>query len=152
MARSKNVGKTIISGVESENVSKPITISKTNIKKNSDKNSDFKSIFSDFGMTFFKFTVRAVELILLILIIMFLCIIAGNTCIPLLAYQMSAGFGLDQSTNIYVAFASWMLPMFFYVLLSAAGMFLLLKYIVRKIHNRFTAIIEKFENKKKESK
>lgn len=131
MAKIKNVGK--ITMTDKSNI-------KTGIKNNTK---------SSFGATSFKFFVRAVQYVVTSLIVGIICLLIGNTCLPIIAYQMSAGFGLEQGTNLYVAFASWMLPMLFYMILISAGTLFLLKFIIKKIHTRFNAVLEKFENKRK---
>lgn len=86
---------------------------------------------------------RVLEAIVLLFVVSTICLLIGSSAIPLLAYDMSEGFGLTQSTNIYIAIASWILPMLFYTLLIAAATFCVLKHFIRWNHAKFTALIDK---------
>lgn len=91
---------------------------------------------------------RIIEAVVLFITLSVICILIGNSGIPILAYEMSSGFGLTQSTNIYIAIASWILPMLFYTLLIAAASFCILKKYVKWVHAKFTNIINKPETTK----
>ena len=86
---------------------------------------------------------RVVEAVVLFVVVSLICLLIGSTIIPLLAYEMSAGFGLTQSTNIYIAFASWILPMLFYTLLITAATFCVLKKFIKWLHDETTNAINK---------
>lgn len=86
---------------------------------------------------------RIVEAVALFIVVSLICVIIGSTVIPLFAYEMSAGFGLTQSTNIYIAFASWILPMLFYTLLITAATFCVLKKFIKWLHNKINNAINK---------
>lgn len=86
---------------------------------------------------------RVIEAVVLFIVVSLISAIVGSTIIPLLAYEMSAGFGLTQSTNIYIAFASWMLPMLFYTLLITAATFCVLRKFIKWLHDETTNAINK---------
>lgn len=94
---------------------------------------------------------RVIEAVIIFLVITTVSVLIGSTAIPLLAYEMSAGFGLTQSTNIYIAMASWILPMLFYTLLITAATFCIFKRFLKWIHNKFTCIIDKPKMTEKET-
>ena len=96
-------------------------------------------------------TFRVIEAVIVFLVITTASVLIGSTAIPLLAYEMSAGFGLTQSTNIYIAIASWILPMLFYTLLITAATFCIFKRFLKWIHNKFTCIIDKSKMTEKET-
>ena len=96
-------------------------------------------------------TFRVIEAVIVFLVITMASALIGSTAIPLLAYEMSAGFGLTQSTNIYIAIASWILPMLFYTLLITAATFCIFKRFLKWIHNKFTCIIDKSKTTEKET-
>lgn len=86
---------------------------------------------------------RTVEAVILFLIVSIICVVTGSGIIPFFAYQISGSMGLTQSTNIYIAFASWILPMLFYVLLVTAFVFVALRKIIKALHSYMTKIINK---------
>lgn len=96
-------------------------------------------------------TFRVIEAVIVFLVISTLSALIGSTCIPLLSYEMAAGFELTQSTNIYVAIASWILPMLFYTLLITAATFCVFKRFLKWIHGKFTRIIDKPKMTEKET-
>lgn len=95
---------------------------------------------------------RIIEVVLLFITLSIICLLIGSSGIPLLAYEMSSGFGLTQTTNIYIAIASWILPMLFYTLLITAASFCILKRYIKWIHTKFTNIINKPEVTEEKSK
>lgn len=96
-------------------------------------------------------TFRVIEAVIVFLVITTVSALIGSTAIPLLAYEMSAGFGLTQGTNIYIAMASWILPMLFYTLLITAATFCIFKKFLKWIHGKFTCIINKPKMTEKET-
>ncbi len=94
---------------------------------------------------------RVIEAVILFMVISTLCILIGNTAIPMLAYDISAGVSLTQSTNADIAIASWIAPLLFYVLLITAATFCVFKRFIKWLHSKFTAIINKSELTEKET-
>lgn len=88
---------------------------------------------------------RTIEAAIVFFVVSVVSLTIGSTFIPLLAYDMSEGFGLTQSTNMYIAIASWVLPMLFYVILISMTTFYALKRFLIWIHHKFTTVINKSE-------
>ena len=86
---------------------------------------------------------RVIEVLVLVAVISLLAVILGNLIIPSMAYGMSSSVSLTQSTNIYVAFANWILPMLFYTILMAGAAYCGFKWFMKKLHNRITETIDK---------
>lgn len=94
---------------------------------------------------------RVIEAVIVAMFISTACIFIGNVAIPSLAYDMSAGVSLTQGTNTYIAIASWIAPLLFYVLLITAATFCVFKRFLKWLHGKFTAIINKSESTEKET-
>ncbi len=86
---------------------------------------------------------RVIEAVILLSVIGTVTMIIGSTIVPMTAYDISAGIGLTQDTNIYLAFANWMLPMLFYVILLSLATFFVFRRFVCWLHTNFTKIIRK---------
>ena len=77
---------------------------------------------------------RIIEAMVVALTVSFLALSIGSVAIPALAFEVSNGVSLTQSTNLYQAYAVWLLPMLFYVLLITAAAYAVLRFVIKKWH------------------
>ena len=77
---------------------------------------------------------RIIEAMVAILSISFIAILVGSFVIPSLGYETGMSAELTQTTNLYQAYMSWLFPMLFYVLLITAGIYAVLKFLLKKWH------------------
>ena len=76
-----------------------------------------------------------------------LALVFGSMIIPFVAYELSAGANITQSTNFYVAIASWIAPLVFYTAaITALGI-----AVIKKINRKLSDFATKMINKQKEN-
>lgn len=112
-------------------------------KAASKKKIDWRKIQSTVHYGFRVVIFRVIEAVILLSVIGTVTMIIGSTIVPMTAYDISAGIGLTQDTNIYLAFANWMLPMLFYVILLSLTTFFVFRRFIYWLHTNFTKIIRK---------
>ena len=86
---------------------------------------------------------RIVEYVIVFFVVSISVVLIGGGVIPSLAYELSSSFGLTQSTNYYIALASWIMPLLFYTLLITAATFCVLSTFIKWLHKKFTKVIQK---------
>lgn len=86
---------------------------------------------------------RTLEAMILFVVLSTVIILTGSGVLPYIAFSISNGIGLTQSTNIYVAMANWIFPMLFFTGLATAVVFVILRKFVKFVNTKITAAINK---------